>query len=238
MICVLKLVPGYMLPSPVAVIQVFQTEGPLLWKHLIVTLQEAFWGLFLGVVLGFIVAVLMDRFQLIYKGFYPVAVLSQTIPTIAIAPLLVLWLGYGMAPKITLVVITTFFPITIGLLDGFRQADPDAVNLLRAMGAKRRQIFWFIKMPQSLNSFFSGLRISATYAIVGAVISEWLGGFEGLGVYMVRVKKSYSFDKMFAVIFLISAISLILMKIVDLIGKASMPWERERNKLKEQKEII
>ena len=124
----------------------------------------------------------------------------------------------------------SFFPITIGLLDGFRQADPDAMDLLRAMGARRYQIFWYIKMPQALGSFFSGLRISATYSIVGAVISEWLGGFEGLGVYMVRVKKSYSFDKMFAVIFLISAVSLLLMKLVDLLGKASMPWEKERKK--------
>lgn len=234
----LKIVPGYMLPSPVDVFEVFLTESPLLWKHTLVTLQEAFWGLLAGVFLGFVVAVLMDRFRLIYKGFYPIAVLSQTIPTIAIAPLLVLWLGYGMAPKITLVIITTFFPITIGLLDGFRQADPDTMDLLRAMGAKKHQIFWYIKMPQALNSFFSGLRISATYSIVGAVISEWLGGFEGLGVYMVRVKKSYSFDKMFAVIFLISAISLLLMKTVDILGKASMPWERERNRLNMQKENL
>lgn len=238
LVCAMKLVPGYMLPSPLSVLEVFRTEGPLLWKHTVVTLQEAFWGLLFGVTLGFVFAVLMDRFRLIYKGFYPIAVMSQTIPTIAIAPLLVLWLGYGMTPKITLVVITTFFPITIGLLDGFRQADPDAVDLFRAMGAKRLQIFWYIKMPQALGSFFSGLRISATYSIVGAVISEWLGGFEGLGVYMVRVKKSYSFDKMFAVIFLISAVSLLLMKLVDLIGKASMPWEKERNKERIYKENL
>ncbi len=224
-VCATKLVPGYMLPSPLSVLEVFQTEGPLLWKHTVVTLQEAFWGLSAGVVLGFVVAVLMDRFQLIYKGFYPIAVMSQTIPTIAIAPLLVLWLGYGMAPKITLVVITTFFPITIGLLEGFRQADKDTMDLLRAMGARRYQIFWYIKMPQALGSFFSGLRISATYSIVGAVISEWLGGFEGLGVYMTRVKKAYAFDKLFAVILVIIAVSLLLMLLVRILRRAAMPWE-------------
>ena len=116
-----------------------------------------------------------------------IVIITQTIPTIAIAPLLVLWMGFGMAPKITLVVITTFFPISIGLLDGYRSADPDEVNLLRAMGANRLQVFWHIKLPSATGSFFSGLRISASYAVVGAVISEWLGGFEGLGVYMAPI---------------------------------------------------
>ena len=184
-----------------------------------------------GIVLAFFAAVLMDRFPLVYKGLYPIIVLTQTIPTIAIAPLLVLWMGYEMAPKITLVVITTFFPITIGLLNGFRSADMDAVHLFEAMGASRMQIFRYMKLPGSLSYFFAGLRVSAAYSIVGAVISEWLGGYYGLGVYMVRVKKSYSFDKMFAVIFLVSAISLILMWLVDLLQKAVMPWER----IKEEK---
>ncbi len=133
-----------------------------------------------------------------------------------------------MAPKITLIVITTFFPITVGLLEGFRSADKDAVDLMKAMGASRMQIFRFIKLPGSLSHFFAGLRVSAAYSIVGAVIAEWLGGYYGLGVYMVRVKKSYSFDKMFAVIFLISAISLLLMGLVDVLKKTAMPWERVR----------
>ena len=147
----------------------------------------------------------------------------------AIAPLLVLWFGYEMTPKVILIVITTFFPITVGLQDGFRSADQDAVNLLRSMGAGRFQIFCYIKFPGALGQFFSSLRISASYAVVGAVISEWLGGFSGLGVYMTRVKKAYSFDKMFAVIFLISAISLVLMWGVELLQKKCMPWERRES---------
>ena len=123
----------------------------------------------------------------VVKALYPVLVVTQTIPTIAIAPLLVLWMGFGMAPKITLVVITTFFPIAIGLLNGFQSVDEDAINLMRSMGARRLQIFRIIKLPNATASFFSGLRISAAYAVVGAVVSEWLGGFEGLGVYMTRV---------------------------------------------------
>ena len=223
-------VDSFMLPSPLAVVRAFVSEFPVLMKHTWVTLAEAFIGLFFGILLGFLVAVLMDCFEVLYKAFYPLIVLSQTIPTVAIAPLLVLWFGYRMTPKIILIVITTFFPIAVGLLDGFRSADGDLMNLLRAMGANKLQIFRHIKFPGAMSQFFAGLKISTSYAVVGAVISEWLGGFSGLGVYMTRVKQAFSFDKMFAVIFLISIISLLLMKGVDLLQKRCMPWRRENEK--------
>jgi len=221
----LGIVDAFLLPSPISVVQAFIAEFPALMEHSVVTLTEAFLGLTLGILLGFVMAVLMDHFEVLYKAFYPILVLTQTIPTVAIAPLLVLWFGYEMMPKIILIVITTFFPIAVGLLNGFRSVDKDGVNLLRAMGGRRWQIFRYIKLPAAMGQFFGGLRISASYAVVGAVISEWLGGFSGLGVYMTRVKKAFSFDKMFAVIFLISMISLLLMKGVDLLQKKCMPWD-------------
>lgn len=224
LISTLGIIDSFMLPSPVKVVKAFIAEFPALMKHSAITLTEAFMGLSFGIFLGFIMAVLMDHFRMLYKAFYPLIVLTQTIPTVAIAPLLVLWFGYEMTPKVILIVITTFFPLTVGLLCGFQSADPDAINLLRAMGAGKWQIFRYIKLPGAMPQFFSGLRISASYAVVGAVISEWLGGFGGLGVYMTRVKKAFSFDKMFAVIFLISIISLLLMKGVDLLQRISMPW--------------
>ena len=140
------------------------------------------------------------------------------------AALLVLWMGFGMAPKVTLVALTTFFPIAVSLLEGYASTDKAAANLLRAMGASRWQIFRHLEFPTALGFFFSGLRVSVSYAVVGAVISEWLGGFGGLGVYMTRVKKAYAFDKMFAVIFLISAISLLLMCLVDFLQRKCMPY--------------
>lgn len=220
-----------MLPSPLDVVRAFGDNFSIMMKQAAVTLQEALYGLGIGIAIAFVIASLMDRFSFLYKAIYPILVITQTIPTIAIAPLLVLWMGFGMAPKITLVVITTFFPIAIGLLNGFESVDPDAINLMRAMGAKRYQIFRYVKLPNATASFFSGLRISASYAVVGAVVSEWLGGFEGLGVYMTRVKKAYAFDKMFAVIVFISAISLVLMLLVSLLEKACMPWnKKERSK--------
>lgn len=224
----MELVPAYMLPSPVDVVRAFVDNFSIMMKQAFVTLQETVYGLAIGIVIAFVVAALMDRFAILYKAIYPVLVVTQTIPTIAIAPLLVLWMGFGMAPKITLVVITTFFPIAIGLLNGFENVDPDAVNLMRSMGAGRLQIFRYVKLPNATASFFSGLRVSAAYAVVGAVVSEWLGGFEGLGVYMTRVKKAYAFDKMFAVILFISAISLVLMGIVVLLERAAMPWVHKK----------
>ena len=224
------LVPGYMLPSPGGGGQALISDFPLLMEHAKVTLAEAFLGLFCGVVLGFVMAVIMDRFDRLYQALYPLIVVTQTIPTVAIAPLLVLWFGYEMLPKVILIVIVTFFPVTVGLLNGFRSADRDMINLLRSMGAGRVQIFRYIKLPQAMGQFFSSLRISASYSVVGAVISEWLGGFNGLGVYMTRVKKAFAFDKMFAVILLISVISLVLMKLVDLLQKKCMAWEQTEEK--------
>ena len=224
------LVPSYMLPSPIEVMQAFVSEFPLLLENSVITLQEAFIGLVLGVSVGFCAAVLMDAFDILYKAFYPLLIITQTVPSVAIAPLLVLWLGYEMTPKIVLIVISTFFPVTVGLLDGFRSANKDAIGLLRSMGADRLQIFRYIKFPSALPQLFSGLRIAAAYSVVGAVISEWLGGFGGLGVYMTRVKKAFAFDKMFAVIFLISAISLALMALVGFAERKCMPYRNTNKK--------
>lgn len=226
-VCQRELIPSFMLPSPILVIKAFFSDFPLMMQHAAVTLQEAACGLGIGITLAFLISTLMDRFEFLNKALYPVLVITQTIPTIAIAPLLVLWMGFGMAPKITLVVLTTFFPIVVGLLDGYKSADPDAASLLRSMGANKLQIFRYLKLPSAMGHFFAGLKISASYAIVGAVISEWLGGFEGLGVYMTRVQKAYSFDKMFAVIVLVSLISLLLMALVSLIRRVAMPWNKE-----------
>lgn len=222
------MIPKYLLPSPLDVVKAFVGDFPLLMENARVTLIEAFVGLLAGVGIGFVMAALMDRFEKLYQAFYPLVVLTQTIPTIAIAPLLVLWFGYEMVPKVILIVIVTFFPIAVSLLDGFRAADKDTISLMRSMGASKLQIFWFVKFPGSLGQFFASLRISVSYAVVGAVISEWLGGFTGLGVYMIKVKKAFSFDKMFAVIFLISIISLLLMWGVNLLQKKCMPWEEKK----------
>ncbi len=220
----LELVPKFMLPSPLEVGQALLRDYELILYHSKYTLTEAFLGLTIAIILGWGLAIAMDTCPPLRRSVYPLLILSQTIPTVAIAPLLVLWFGYGILPKVILIVLVCFFPITIGLLKGFHTLDKDLLSLMKSMGASKGQVFFHVKFPASLSHFFPALRIAVSYAIVGAVISEWLGGTAGLGVYMMRVKKSYHFDSMFAVIFLISALSLVLMKLVSTLEYISMPW--------------
>ena len=223
--------PRLILPAPSLIFMALVKDASLLSYHARVTLVEAFLGLGLGVVLAFILSLVMERFHLLRKAIYPLLVISQTVPVIAVAPLLVLLLGYGMAPKVTLVILVCFFPIVIALLDGFTQTDVDAINLLQSMGASRWQVMQHLKLPNAMPGFFSGLKISVAYAFVGAVIAEWLGGSAGLGVYMTRVKKAYAFDKMFAVILLIVLISLFLMYLTNTLEKKVLAYRyiREKN---------
>jgi len=214
-----------MLPSPYQVALALSNDFPVLLSHSVTTLTEALVGLALSVVIGVVSASIMDRFEFLYLAAYPIIVLTQTIPAIAIAPLLVLWLGFGMAPKVVLIFITCFFPITISTLSGLRSVDPDITDLMRSMGASPRKILINVKLKASLDPFFAGLKLAGAYSIIGAVIAEWLGGSAGLGVYMTRVRKAYAFDKMFAVIILISLISLLLMGFIEIVHKKSMPWK-------------
>ncbi len=193
--------------------------------HSKVTLLEAIIGLSLGTIIAIILAIIMDNFKIVHKIIYPLLILTQTIPTIALAPILILWLGYDMTPKIVLIIITTTFPIIISILDGFRHCDEDAIQLLKLMNASKWQILYHLKFPTSLSYFYAGFRVSVSYAFIAAVVAEWLGGFEGLGVYMTRVKKAFDYDSMFAVIILISIISLFSMELVKRSEKKIIKWK-------------
>ena len=235
LVCRTGLVPAYLLPAPTQVVIALVDDAPLIWEHTQTTLVEALVGLAVGCALGFALAVLMDRFETLYLALQPIITVSQTIPTIAIAPLLVLWFGYGLLPKVVLIVLITFFPIAVSLVSGFRSVDPDQIDLMRTMHASEWQVFRYVKLPAAAEPFFAGLRISATYAIVGAVIAEWLGGFSGLGVYMTRVRKSFSYDKMFASIVVISALSLVLLWLVSVLEKVCLPWKRAEREQRDGK---
>ena len=171
-------------------------------------------------------AVLMDSLGWLNDLIYPMMVVVQTIPTIAIAPILVLWLGYGILPKIVLIILTTTFPIIVSILDGFRHCDKDMLTLFSLMRANPWQILWHFKIPVSLPYFYAGLRVSVSYAFITTVVSEWLGGFEGLGVYMIQSKKLFQYGTMFAIIILVSIISLLGMKLVDISEKYVIKWKR------------
>lgn len=220
----LNVLPQYILPSPLEIIQSVVRDRNYLMYHGQFTLFVALLGLFLGIIIAIILALIMDSVPLFQKAVYPLLVITQTIPTIALAPILVLWLGYGILPKIVLIILTTTFPIIISILDGFKNADKDTAMLFKLMNAKKKQELVHFKIPATLPYFFAGLRVSVSYAFIVAVVSEWLGGFEGLGVYMIRAKKLFQYDTMFAIIMIVSVISLLSMQLVEKIEKHVIKW--------------
>ena len=221
-------IPKYILPSPVDIGKIIIKILPDLKVHSLTTLWEAMLGLIISVTVSLVLAILMDSINIVKKALYPIIIVSQTIPIIALAPLFIIWFGFGIMPKILAVVLICFFPIVISLVDGLDSVDKDLLNLMKSMKASKLMIFRHIKLPAAIVSFFSGLRIAVTYSIMGAVIGEWLGGEKGLGVYMMRVKHSYALDKFFASILVIVVLSVLLFKIITVIEYIAIPWKREK----------
>lgn len=225
-------IPKYILPSPKDIIISLFNILPEIKIHIYTTLQEALAGFVISILIAIILVLLMDNYKIVRKCVYPILVVSQTIPIITLAPLFMIWFGFGMTPKVIAVVLVCFFPIVISLMDGLDSVDKDIINLLRGMGASKFQIFQYVKFPGSIISFFSGLRIAATYSIMGAIIGEWLGGDAGLGVYMIRVKHSYALDKVFACILIIVVLSMALFGLIYLLQYLLTPWAKQNKKQK------
>lgn len=217
----------YILPSPIDVGTTLIKELPVMVPHIGATLYEGIVGFLIAILISIIIAVIMDAVPIIKKALYPVLVISQTIPTIAIAPLFIIWFGFGYLPKIIVVVIMCFFPIVISIVDGLEGVDKDLINHFKLMGASKLNIFLHLKLPFGMINFFSGIRIAATYSIMGAVIGEWLGGEKGLGVYMTRARSAYALDKMFAAIIVIVVISILIVFLVTFIEKKLTPWNEK-----------
>ncbi|WP_066498945.1 ABC transporter permease [Abyssisolibacter fermentans] len=218
----------YMLPLPKDVIITFFKILPECKEHILVTVQEAVYGLLIAVVFSIILASLMDNIKILRKAIYPVLVISQTIPVIVLSPLFAVWFGMYMLPKVIMVVIVCFFPIVISLLEGLESVDEDLINMMKSMGASKFKIFTLVKFPASMVNFFSGLKVAATYSFMGAIIGEWMGGKAGLGLYILRVKKSFLVDKLFAAILLIIIFSMMIFKIISYMQYRFMPWTREK----------
>jgi len=213
------IVDAFVLPPPTSVINALINDMELLFYHGRYTLFNAMLGLFISIVLGCFTAIVMDRFAWFSRAFYPILVLSQTVPYIAIAPLLVLWFGHGSTSQLILITLVCFFPVTVGMYDGLSNIKEEYLWVLSVMGGTYTKGLVFVKIPLAAPSFFSGAKIATTYCFVGAVIAEWLGGTRGLGVYMTRVRRTFEFDKMFAVIFVIVFISIVAIGVLKLIER-------------------
>ena len=222
----------YILHAPTDVIEVLIKDFKTMIPHILATLYEGMVGFLIAIALSIILAVIMDMVPLIKRALYPVLVISQTIPTVALAPLFIIWFGFGALPKIIVVVIVCFFPIVISIVDGLEGVDKDLINHFKLMGASKLNVFLHLKLPYGMINFFSGMRIAATYSIMGAVIGEWLGGDKGLGVYMTRARSAYALDKMFASIVIIVVISMGIFLLVSLMEKLFTPWNNKKLSMK------
>jgi ABC-type nitrate/sulfonate/bicarbonate transport system permease component len=212
------------LPSPTRILgALWQFKGDAV-RHALPTMLETVVGFGLAVLLAIGSAIAMDRTPAVRRAVEPLLVASQTIPVIALAPLLLLWFGFGLLPKVAIVVLVTFFPVCVALLDGFRSASPEAADLLRSYGATDDQVFRKLRWPTALPSLFIGLRISVVYAVIGAVFGEYVGAKDGLGIWIQLSAKSFRTDLVFAAIVVTSILSLLLYAIVGLVRKAAIPW--------------
>jgi ABC-type nitrate/sulfonate/bicarbonate transport system permease component len=215
---------SFILPSPLDVARAGWETRSLLLDAIGTTMLATAIGLVLALLAGIGLAALVDFWPLARRALYPILVVSQTIQILAIAPILVIWLGFGMAPTVSIVVLFCFFPLTISTAGGLASADPELIALLRAMGANRTQIWRMVRLPSALPSFFTGLRMAVTYSIVAATIGEWVGGSPGLGLYLLRSKNALATDQVFAAMFITSLLSVALFVLVYGIERVSLPW--------------
>lgn len=217
-------IPSWLLPTPAEVINTLWEVLPLLFYHAQTTILAALAGLLIAILLAAILAAMMEFSAWIKQGLYPLVVLSQTIPIITIAPLLTIWFGFGLLPKVIVVSIVCFFPIAVSIIEGMMAADPDMVNLFQVMGSSRWQIIKLVRFPAALPAFFSGLKIAGAYAVMGAVIGEWMGASRGLGVFMTRASHAFQMDKVLSCMVVISLISLFIFLLIEFSARLSMPW--------------
>lgn len=216
-------IPLYVLPSPSATIKTLISEFPALLKHAGITVAEAAVGMIISFTVAIIIGIIIDALPLVKKCIYPILVVTQTVPVIVLAPIFIIYMGFGYAPKILTVVLMCFFPIVVSFSDGLANIDKEYVNLVRSYGGSKLQLYRIIKIPSAMISLLSGLKVAATYSISGAVVGEWIASQSGLGYYLIRAKNGYMLDKVFACVLVIIILSLMMNGLVKLFGYAVLP---------------
>ena len=219
--------PMYILPAPTRVLKTLVVELPTLASHVGITVTEAVLGILISLGFALIIGILMDCFPVVKKGLYPLLVVTQTVPMIVLAPIFIIYMGFGIAPKILTVVLMCFFPIAISFSDGLAQVDKEYVHLVRSYGASQLMAYRLVKIPAAIPSLLSGLKVAATYSISGAVVGEWIGAQKGLGYYLLRVKNGYMLDKVFACVLIIIFLSLCMNGMIRLYQIFAMPYMRK-----------
>jgi putative hydroxymethylpyrimidine transport system permease protein len=217
-------VPGYLLPAPSQIAADLKADWPVLEPALLVTLREVLLGFAIAVVAGVGLAVLLHLSPVARRAVYPLLIGSQTVPIIVLGPILVILLGYGIAPKLVIVALICFFPIVVNGIDGLRSVDGELITMMRTLDASRRAILRRVEFPAALPAIFSGMRIAATFASIGAVFGEWSGSNQGLGYVMLEATPNLLTARIFAAIVLLTAIALLLFAAVSLLERLLVPW--------------
>jgi putative hydroxymethylpyrimidine transport system permease protein len=221
-------VPEYLLPAPSQILADLKTDWVILWPAMWVTLREVLIGFVIATVAGVGLAVLLHLYGPLRRAMYPLLIGSQTIPIVVLAPILVILLGYGILPKLVIVALICFFPIVVNGLDGLRAVDDDFIRMMYTLDATRWGIFRRVEFPGALPSFFSGMRIAATFAAIGAVFGEWSGSNAGLGYVMLEATPNLLTSRIFAAILMLTVISLALFGLVSLLERIAVPWAPRR----------
>jgi putative hydroxymethylpyrimidine transport system permease protein len=218
--------PEYLLPAPSAVARNLYDEWGLLQDNLGVTVEEVVLGFLLAVGCGMVLAIILHLSAILRRAVYPLLIASQTVPVVVLAPILVILLGYNIKPKLVIVALICFFPIVVNGVDGLRSVDPELIRMMKTLDASRLSTFRRVEFPSALPSFFSGIRIAATFAAIGAVFGEWSGSTSGLGYIMQAATPSLATARILSAIVLLTAISLALFILVYVVERLTIPWAR------------
>lgn len=218
--------PGYIFPPPTSVVKELFAQPGLFWENTRTTLVEIALGGTIGIAFGFILGALIAMSQVLRAAVYPLVVASQSVPILALAPLLILWLGFGIAPKIVIVVQIVFFPVAVATIQGLSSVDPAIVVFGETLGASRWQLFWKVRFPSTLPYLFGGLKISLSYAAIAAVIGEYIGATSGLGALMSRANSDVEPDVLVGAVVLVTLIGLLLFVLTVVIERCVIPWHR------------
>lgn len=220
----------WILPSPTDIMKEARTGAFGLWQHTQATLELMLIGFGIGTAFGLLVAFLLDYVPFLKASVYPLIILSQNIPSIALAPLLMIWFGFGILPKIIIITLVCFFPVTVAALDGLHRTDPVMLNYMKMIGASKADIFRKLKIPFALPTIFSGIKIAATYSVMGAVVAEWIGANKGIGYYLLLQKSSFRTDRIFVGICIIVLISLAMFALISLLEKWMIRYKPQEHK--------
>ncbi|MDC0548926.1 ABC transporter permease [Alphaproteobacteria bacterium] len=223
--CVYFNLPPFMLPPPSKIFMSIYTNWDLLLKHASYTLVEILASIFIGTIIGVITALIISSSERLKRWVMPILLASQSIPVFALAPLLILWLGYGMSSKIVIGVLIVFFPITSNFTDALNKVPQELIDAGKTIGLTKVQVFWKIKIPSSLPGLCSGIRVAACFAPIGAVVGEWIGGSTGLGSFMIYSNARLQTDNMFAALIILIFITITLYKVTDMILSKYVWWK-------------